>query len=191
MRDFIEHGFEVAMVRDATAGTTNEEGDGYQAALVNWRFMAQALWTTAETVATMRAAAEDAESPPAENGSLFACAGMWEEKADDDGHRLCTLALITTTPNASVAQPQNRLPAMLTREAEQAWLDGGCSPLPPPHPHVAYRRSPSPSLFCRDRRMAARRLRSIRYHTVGGGRTHPSGCHVHGRTYRALPPEVI
>ena len=69
MRDFIEHGFEVAMVRDATAGTTNEEGDGYQAALVNWRFMAQALWTTAETVATMRAAAEDAGSPPADNGS--------------------------------------------------------------------------------------------------------------------------
>jgi nicotinamidase-related amidase len=50
MRDFIEQGFEVAMVRDATAGTTNEEGDGYQAALVNWRFMAHALWSTAETV---------------------------------------------------------------------------------------------------------------------------------------------
>jgi hypothetical protein len=50
MRDFIEHGFEVVMVRDARAGTSNEEGDGYQAALVNWRFMAHALWSTAETV---------------------------------------------------------------------------------------------------------------------------------------------
>jgi nicotinamidase-related amidase len=50
MRDFIEHGFEVVMVRDATAGTSNEEGDGYQAALVNWRFMAHGLWSTAETV---------------------------------------------------------------------------------------------------------------------------------------------
>ena len=50
MRDFIEHGFEVAMVRDATAGARNEEGDGYRAALVNWRFMAHALWSTAETV---------------------------------------------------------------------------------------------------------------------------------------------
>ena len=63
MCDFIEHGFEVAMVRDATAGTTNEEGDGYQAALVNWRFMAQALWTTEETVAAMREAAAATRQP--------------------------------------------------------------------------------------------------------------------------------
>jgi nicotinamidase-related amidase len=53
MRDFLEQGFEVAMVRDATAGTTNEEGDGYEAAMVNWRFMAHALWTTRETVALL------------------------------------------------------------------------------------------------------------------------------------------
>jgi nicotinamidase-related amidase len=50
MRDFIEHGFEVAMVRDATAGALNEEGDGYSAALINWRFMAHALWTTDQTL---------------------------------------------------------------------------------------------------------------------------------------------
>ena len=50
MRDFIENGFEVAMVRDATGGATNEEGSGYEAALVNWRFMAHALWTTDEAV---------------------------------------------------------------------------------------------------------------------------------------------
>jgi nicotinamidase-related amidase len=50
MRDFIEGGFEVAMVRDATAGTSNEEGDGYRAALINWRFMAHALWSTTEAI---------------------------------------------------------------------------------------------------------------------------------------------
>lgn len=50
LRDFIEHGFEVAMVRDATAGARNEEGDGYQAALINWRFMAHALWSTSEVL---------------------------------------------------------------------------------------------------------------------------------------------
>jgi biuret amidohydrolase len=50
MRDFIENGFEVAMVRDATGGAENEEGSGYEAALVNWRFMAHALWTTDEAV---------------------------------------------------------------------------------------------------------------------------------------------
>jgi nicotinamidase-related amidase len=56
LRDFLEHGFEVAMVRDATAGTKNEEGDGYQAALVNFRFLAHALWTTQEAVGLMREA---------------------------------------------------------------------------------------------------------------------------------------
>ena len=61
LRDFLEHGFEVAMVRDATAGTTNDEGDGYRAALVNFRFMAHAVWTTEETVERMRKASGQAE----------------------------------------------------------------------------------------------------------------------------------
>lgn len=55
LRDFIEHGFEVAMVRDATAGARNEEGDGYDAALINWRFMAHALWSTSEAVTRIKA----------------------------------------------------------------------------------------------------------------------------------------
>ena len=49
-RDLLEQGFEVAMVRDAIGGTSNEEGDGVQAALVNYRFLAHALWTTREAV---------------------------------------------------------------------------------------------------------------------------------------------
>lgn len=57
MRDLIESGFEVAMVRDAVAAGQNEEGDGYQAAMVNYRFMANAVWTTQETVEHMKAAA--------------------------------------------------------------------------------------------------------------------------------------
>jgi nicotinamidase-related amidase len=55
LRDFIEHGFEVAMVRDATAGAVNAEGDGYQAALINWGFLAHALWTTDEAVKRIEA----------------------------------------------------------------------------------------------------------------------------------------
>lgn len=55
-RDLLEHGFEVAMIRDAIGGTINEEGDGYQAALVNFRFLAHALWTTQEAVALMHEA---------------------------------------------------------------------------------------------------------------------------------------
>jgi len=50
-RDLLECGFEVAMVRDAIGGTSNEEGDGVQAALVHFRFLAHALWTTGEAVA--------------------------------------------------------------------------------------------------------------------------------------------
>jgi nicotinamidase-related amidase len=50
-RDLLEYGFEVAMVRDAIGGTSNEEGDGVQAALVNFRFLAHALWTTEEALA--------------------------------------------------------------------------------------------------------------------------------------------
>jgi len=55
MRKLIENGFEVAMVRDAVAGARNEEGDGYQAAMINWRFMANAVWTNAETIERMAA----------------------------------------------------------------------------------------------------------------------------------------
>jgi nicotinamidase-related amidase len=57
MRDIIEGGFEVAMVRDAVAAGMNDEGDGYDAAMVNWRFMANAIWTTDEAVRRMKAAA--------------------------------------------------------------------------------------------------------------------------------------
>ena len=45
------------MVRDATAGTTNEEGDGYRSAMVNFRFLAHALWTTEDAVRFLHEAA--------------------------------------------------------------------------------------------------------------------------------------
>lgn len=50
LRHLIEQGFEVAVVRDATAGGKIPEGDGYLAALVNYRWLANALWTTDEAV---------------------------------------------------------------------------------------------------------------------------------------------
>ena len=50
MRELMEQGFEVAVVSDATAAAIVEEGDGYQAALVNFRFIANTVWTTAEAV---------------------------------------------------------------------------------------------------------------------------------------------
>ena len=50
LRDLLEHGFEVAVVRDAVAGPKLPEGDGYHAALVNFRYIANALWDTDEAV---------------------------------------------------------------------------------------------------------------------------------------------
>jgi nicotinamidase-related amidase len=50
MHELLEMGYEVAVVRDATAAAMLPEGDGYLAALINFRYMANALWTTEEAV---------------------------------------------------------------------------------------------------------------------------------------------
>jgi nicotinamidase-related amidase len=50
LRELLEQGFEVAVAKDATAAAIVEEGDGYQAALVNFRFLANAVWTTQEAL---------------------------------------------------------------------------------------------------------------------------------------------
>lgn len=57
LRDFVEHGLEVAVVRDATAGSKIPEGDAYAAALLNFRWLANALWSTDEAVAHLGGAA--------------------------------------------------------------------------------------------------------------------------------------
>jgi nicotinamidase-related amidase len=53
MHELLEMGFEVAVVKDATAAAQIPEGDGYLAALINFRFMANAVWTTDETVSRL------------------------------------------------------------------------------------------------------------------------------------------
>ena len=50
MRELLEQGFEVAVVQDATAAAMLPEGDGYLAAITNFRYMANAVWTTEDTV---------------------------------------------------------------------------------------------------------------------------------------------
>jgi len=50
MRELMEQGFEVAVVSDATAAAIVEEGNGYEAALVNFRFIANTVWATDEAV---------------------------------------------------------------------------------------------------------------------------------------------
>lgn len=54
MRELLEQGFEVLVVADATAAAiTPELGDGYKAALTNFHFMANGVFSTEEVVAAM------------------------------------------------------------------------------------------------------------------------------------------
>ncbi len=54
LRDLIEQGFEVVVVKDATAAPQHPElGDGYKAALINFGYIANAVLSTDEVVAAM------------------------------------------------------------------------------------------------------------------------------------------
>jgi nicotinamidase-related amidase len=57
LRHLLEEGFEVAVVRDATAGPRLAAGDGYLAALTNYSFLAHAVWMTEEAVSHIRGGA--------------------------------------------------------------------------------------------------------------------------------------
>jgi nicotinamidase-related amidase len=50
LRELLEQGFEVAVVKDATAGAKVPEGDGYASALVNYRMLANTVWSTQEAL---------------------------------------------------------------------------------------------------------------------------------------------
>jgi nicotinamidase-related amidase len=54
LRELLEEGFEIAVVKDATAAAQAPGLDGYAAALVNFRFLASAVWSTQEAVAAMQ-----------------------------------------------------------------------------------------------------------------------------------------
>jgi len=55
LRELLEQGFEVAVVKDATAGARHPElGDGYAAAIINFGYMANAVLSTDEAVNAMR-----------------------------------------------------------------------------------------------------------------------------------------
>jgi nicotinamidase-related amidase len=57
MRELLEQGFEVAVVKDATAAAQTPEIDGYAAALTNFRFLANTVWTTEVASSAMKSAA--------------------------------------------------------------------------------------------------------------------------------------
>ena len=54
LRELLEQGFEVAVVKDATAGPRHPElGDGYKAAVINYGFLANAVLMTDDAVKAM------------------------------------------------------------------------------------------------------------------------------------------
>jgi len=54
LRELLEQGFEVAVVKDATAGPRHPElGDGYKAAMINYGFLANEILSTDDAVKAM------------------------------------------------------------------------------------------------------------------------------------------
>jgi nicotinamidase-related amidase len=56
LRGLLEEGFEVAVIKDATAAAQAPGLDGYAAALVNYRFLANTIWTTVQATDAIEAA---------------------------------------------------------------------------------------------------------------------------------------
>jgi nicotinamidase-related amidase len=55
LRELLEQGFEVAVVRDATAAPRHPTiGDGYKAALINYGFLADAVLTTDDAIKALK-----------------------------------------------------------------------------------------------------------------------------------------
>ncbi len=61
------------------------------------------------------------------DGELFAFAGLWSiwrpPGADGEAPKLRSCTILTTTPNSAVAPLHDRMPVILERGAEEAWLN--------------------------------------------------------------------
>src|SRR5215831_17493247 len=58
-----------------------------------------------------------------EDGDFLALAGLYDTWKSPDGHNLRSCVIITTTPNEVVAPIHDRMPVILAREDEDAWLN--------------------------------------------------------------------
>jgi putative SOS response-associated peptidase YedK len=56
------------------------------------------------------------------NQELFSFAGLWEEYEDTDGNEFHTFCIITTPSNDLVASIYERMPVILNKASENAWL---------------------------------------------------------------------
>jgi putative SOS response-associated peptidase YedK len=57
------------------------------------------------------------------DGDLFAFAGLWSIWHAQDGGTLRTCTILTTAANSAIAPLHDRMPVILARDAEAAWLD--------------------------------------------------------------------
>lgn len=57
-----------------------------------------------------------------EDGSPLALAGLWASWRDDEGERIASCTVITTTPNDLVSPIHDRMPVVLTKNDWEAWL---------------------------------------------------------------------
>lgn len=57
------------------------------------------------------------------DGEMFAFAGLWEEWRSPEGLVLRTFTIITVEPNELMERYHHRMPAILRREDEAAWID--------------------------------------------------------------------
>ena len=58
-------------------------------------------------------------------GELFAFAGLWDRWGSSQGETIESCTILTTTPNALLADIHDRMPVILRRENYDLWLDPG------------------------------------------------------------------
>jgi len=56
------------------------------------------------------------------DGEIFAFAGLWDSWLGTDGHAVQTCTILTTTPNALLADVHDRMPVILSVECYDRWL---------------------------------------------------------------------
>nr|MBI1232701.1 SOS response-associated peptidase [Cytophagales bacterium] len=57
------------------------------------------------------------------DGGLFAMAGIWDEYETTDGDSQHTFLILTTSPNGILTEIHDRMPVILSKEMEAAWLN--------------------------------------------------------------------
>lgn len=57
------------------------------------------------------------------SGEPFAFAGLWESWKSEDGETIHSCTILTTSPNGLMESIHDRMPVILSKEAEQIWLD--------------------------------------------------------------------